>query len=88
MLPFENGNATYSSIAGNKWNLAYPWDDLTKTYSSCRMYENNYTEVYYNGNDPTTHSVQCRHWVYDTNKYESTTVMEVRIFWKSERGLL
>lgn len=76
MLPFENGNATYNSIGSNKWNLTYPWDDLTKAYSSCRMYENNFTEVYYNGNSPTADSVQCHHWVYDTHKYDSTTVME------------
>lgn len=76
MLPFENSTTTYSGLPSNKWNLTYPWDDLTTTHSSCRMYENNFTEVYYNGNDPTSNSVQCHRWVYDTHKYDSTTVME------------
>lgn len=77
LLPFEQSNASYFDLTLSEKNMSYPWDILAKNFSSCKMYDTNYTEQYFQNGIPATETVRCNQWVYDTHKYPSTTLIEV-----------
>lgn len=77
LLPVEeSANATFADWGMSpRREMVYPNDTLTAAISTCRYLVNNYTM----GNATSGSSVleqSCEHWVYDTSKYKSSTVME------------
>lgn len=80
-LPFEEANASYN-LAPDVWNMSIPFDSFLKTYSSCQRYDANFTEEYFQLDQPATRTIPCSKWVYDLSKYESSAIMEVRHFFK------
>ncbi|XP_052123042.1 organic cation transporter protein isoform X2 [Frankliniella occidentalis] len=75
-LPFEEANATYSSLSVSTWNMSLPWDSQLGNYSSCARYDANFTDDYFQSMQPATQTVPCSSWIYDHSKYESSAVME------------
>uniref|UniRef100_A0A1B6LD98 Major facilitator superfamily (MFS) profile domain-containing protein n=1 Tax=Graphocephala atropunctata TaxID=36148 RepID=A0A1B6LD98_9HEMI len=76
LLPYELNNASYFSLTEQQTRLSYPWDYLAKGYSACNMYDTNYTEEYFLNNVPANRTTRCERYVYNTEKYQSTTLME------------
>ncbi|KAK6633937.1 hypothetical protein RUM44_004544 [Polyplax serrata] len=74
-LPFESDNATYQ-LPVHIQNMSYPWDDFSKTWSMCKMYDANYTEDYFKGNVPANNTKECDKWIFDKSKYKSSSVIE------------
>jgi len=74
VLPFEDGtNATYEY---DRWNMSYPFDDLTNKTSTCKYFISNFTEEYFAENIPATESIECNKWYYDKSKFDTSIVTE------------
>jgi len=87
ILPFEMSNATYRGLTEDEWRLSYPWDSLAHNYSSCRRYDSNFSDEYFANNITANSTVSCDTWVYNTEKYPSTTLMEACVLVTVEPGL-
>jgi hypothetical protein len=74
-LPFEFDNATFNIP---EINMTIPWDYKTNSWSSCLKLDANFTPEYFNDGIPANKSVECDRWIYDTSKYKSSAVTEVR----------
>ncbi|XP_059486702.1 organic cation transporter protein [Neocloeon triangulifer] len=76
LMPFEHErNATWNDISP-LWNMSYPLDSLTHTWSQCRRLDANFTDDYFEGNVPATKEAPCTQWVFDHTKYLSSAVFE------------
>lgn len=65
-LPGEPTNASYL-LPAEVLNSSFPWDAKNKRHASCSMIVNK-TEIL------------CDSFIYDDSKYESSAVIEVRIY--------
>lgn len=74
-LPNEFANASYE-MPSYMFNLSYPIDSLTKTYTTCSRYDTNFTDEYYEKGVVAKSTVDCDSFIYDHSKYESSTVSE------------
>lgn len=74
-LPFENSTANYN-LTSNIYNMSYPYDTLTQSWSSCEYIDSNYTDSYFEAGIKNNHTISCDKWIYDQSKYESSTVVE------------
>lgn len=74
-LPNELENATYH-LPHEIMNMSYPFDYKTNTWSSCEVYDTNFTNLYYLSRIPANQSKHCDHWIYDKSETNSA-VMEV-----------
>ncbi|XP_026805656.1 organic cation transporter protein [Rhopalosiphum maidis] len=74
-LPGELNNASYA-LPINIMNMSYPFDYKLDHFSSCKMYDTNFTETYYSSNIPANHSINCHRWIYDRETFQNTAVME------------
>lgn len=75
-LPGELNNASYT-LPINIMNMSYPFDYKLDHFSSCKMYDTNFTDAYYSSNIPTNHTINCHRWIYDKETFQNTAVMEV-----------
>ncbi|KAM7361200.1 organic cation transporter protein-like [Cochliomyia hominivorax] len=80
VLPFENDNSsiTFQGFPPDRWNLAYPYDDVTKKWQTCEYYNVDYTEEYLNGfvAEVKNDTKQCEHFLYDQSLYVNSAVTE------------
>lgn len=51
-------------------NLSYPFDEIKNTFSQCEFF----TDNFYAKNETSHDVVQCKEYVWDTSKYESSAV--------------
>lgn len=72
-LPNELENATYN-LPHEIMNMSYPFDYKTNTWSSCEMYDTNFTNLYYLSKIPANQSKHCDNWIYDKSKTNSAVV--------------
>ncbi|VVC43321.1 Major facilitator superfamily domain,Major facilitator, sugar transporter-like [Cinara cedri] len=77
-LPGELANASYV-LPPNIMNMSYPFDDKTESWSSCRMYDTNFTDAYYSHKIPANHSRTCDRWIFDKSDFQNTAVMEFNL---------
>lgn len=77
-LPFESDNATFDLPEEVK-NVSFPWDSFKGTYSSCEIYDTNFTNDYLKGGVPVNKTKHCDKWIFDKSKYQSSSVIEVRL---------
>ncbi|XP_025192491.1 organic cation transporter protein [Melanaphis sacchari] len=77
-LPGELDNASYV-LPPNIMNMSYPFDYKLEHFSSCKIYDTNFTEAYYSSNMPVNHSINCHRWIYDRETYQNTAVMEFNL---------
>lgn len=82
LLPFETNrtlNATYDSLPGHVWRLAYPPGSRDQKYDTCQYYDVDYTDEYLsNSTEIPSNSglVKCKHFVYDQSSVQNSAVTE------------
>lgn len=76
-LPNDPVNASYY-LPHDIMNMSYPIDYKTKNWSSCKVYDVDFTEVYYASGILANQTRNCDHWVYDQSS-KVTAVIEVNI---------
>lgn len=60
--------------------MYYPFDVKDDKWSSCEMYDTNFTLKYNSSNVITNHTIiSCKEWVYDKTEFQNTALMEVNI---------
>ncbi|XP_050421086.1 organic cation transporter protein-like [Adelges cooleyi] len=74
-LPDELPNATYT-LPSEIMDRSYPHDVKTDTWSSCKLFVPNVTDVYNNGHDRSNASQYCNRWIYDRDTFKNSAVME------------
>lgn len=57
--------------------MSYPIDYKTETWSSCALYDTDFSEEYYSSKLPANRSKNCDQWIYDKSIFQNTAVMEV-----------
>lgn len=77
-LPGEPDNASYA-LPPNIMNMSYPFDYKLDHFSSCKMYDTNFTEAYYSSNTTANQSINCHRWIYDKGSNQNTAVMEFNL---------
>lgn len=76
-LPNEPANASYY-LPPDIMNMSYPIDYKTKNWSSCKLYDVDFTEAYYESRILANQTRICDNWVYDQSS-KVTALMEVNI---------
>lgn len=76
-LPSEPENASYALLP-NIVNMSYPFDYKLEAFSSCKMYDANFTEAYYSSDMTANQTINCHRWIYKET-FQNTAVMEVKI---------
>ncbi|XP_001944985.1 organic cation transporter protein [Acyrthosiphon pisum] len=77
-LPGEPDNASYD-LPPNIMNMSYPFDYKLDHFSSCKMYDTNFTDAYYSSNITANKSIDCHRWIYDRHDFQNTAVMEFNL---------
>ncbi|KAK9506077.1 hypothetical protein O3M35_008076 [Rhynocoris fuscipes] len=76
-LPIDDNNSSYHILPyGSVENMLYPWDSGHDSWSSCELYDTNYTDSYFSSGSIATHTLPCTSWIYDSSIYETTTTSE------------
>lgn len=87
ILPGEQANASYA-LPTDIMNMSYPFDYNTGNWSSCKLYDTNFTSSYNHSSTRLANSIElksnepsrfCNQWVYDKSTIENSAVMEVII---------
>lgn len=83
ILPGELANASYA-LPTDIMNISYPFDYNTGNWSSCKLYDTNFTSSYHsstrfaNSTELKSNETRfCNQWVYDKTTIENSAVMEV-----------
>lgn len=77
-MPNEPANASYY-LPDEIMLSAYPYDKKTVTYSTCTMFNTNFSNENYSSKTPTKEIKPCDHWVYERSKDKITAVMDVSV---------
>ncbi|KAL5233280.1 hypothetical protein ACI65C_000690 [Semiaphis heraclei] len=77
-LPGEPDNASYA-LPPNIMNMSYPFDYNVDHFSSCKIYDTNFTEAYYSSNITANQIINCHQWIYDKHTFQNTAVMEFNL---------
>lgn len=74
-LPYEFSNATYN-LSDDTLRMTYPYDSLTKRYSTCERLNANFSDEYFKSNVSALRTLPCDSYIFDNSKFTSSTVME------------
>lgn len=74
-LPYESSNASYA-LSEDTLRMTYPFDEITKQYSTCERLDANFTDEYFRNNASVTRTVTCDSYIFDDSKFKSSTVIE------------
>lgn len=58
-------------------NMSYPYDIQKNAWSSCKVYDTNFTDAYYLSKIPANQTKNCDRWIYDKKDGKNSAVMEV-----------
>lgn len=57
--------------------MSYPFDVQKKTWSSCEVFDTNFTDEYYASKTPANQTKHCDRWIYNTTDRQNSAVTEV-----------
>lgn len=59
--------------------MSYPFDNKTDKFSSCLMFDTNFTDEYYVSKTPAKETKACDQWVYEKLENKTSALMEVSV---------
>lgn len=57
--------------------MSYPFNVQKNTWSSCKVFDTNFTDAYYASNTTANQTKNCDQWIYNTKDRQNSAVTEV-----------